>query len=209
VWVLEGPIVFVLIIRIALASWRATVVRLCSSGETQLLISQSVVIAFGARCVLRPLASRVPFQEASVETRFLGGSTMKFQNMIRSGLVIAGLGAVLSFPGSVWAQEITNSTFSDGPNVAAFAQPNATAQSTDLNSNALPGPEAAKASAAIASAVQPQPAIDEHEPTEGSMWAGVAFLWISAAAVLAYIPAKRFVDRMRALRNSTVSTHSA
>jgi hypothetical protein len=134
---------------------------------------------------------------------------MKFQNMIRSGLVIAGLGAVMAFPGSVWAQEITNTTFSDGPNVVALEQPNATAQSTDLNSNALPGPEAAKASAAIASAAKTQPINNEQEPTEGSMWAGVAFLWISAAAVFAYVPAKRFADRIRALRNSTVSTHSA
>ena len=134
---------------------------------------------------------------------------MKLQNMIRSGLVIAGLGAVMAFPGSVWAQEITNTTFSDGPDVVALEQSNASAQSADLNSNALPGPEAAKASAAIASAAQPQPANDEQDPTEGSMWAGVAFLWISAAAVFAYVPAKRFVDRMRTLRNSTVSTHSA
>lgn len=133
---------------------------------------------------------------------------MKFQNMIRSGLVVAGLGAVMAFPGSVWAQEITNSTFSDGPDMVALAQPAATTHS-DANVNALPGPQAVQASAAIAASAQPRPSSNEQDPTEGSMWAGVAFLWIAAMATFAYIAAKRFIDRMRGLRNSTVSTHSA
>lgn len=133
---------------------------------------------------------------------------MKFQNMIRSGLVIAGLGAVMAFPGSVWAQEITNSTFSDGPNMVTLAQPAATTQS-DANVNALPGPQAVQASVVIAASAQPRPSSNEQDRTEGSMWAGVAFLWIAAMATFAYIPAKRFVDRTRGLRNSTVSTHSA
>jgi hypothetical protein len=134
---------------------------------------------------------------------------MKFQNIIRSGLVIAGLGAVLAFPGSVWAQEITNSTFSAGANMVALDQPAATAQSTDANVNALPGPQAAQASEVIAASAQPRPGSNEQEPTEGSMWAGVAFLWISAAAAFAYAAAKRFVDRVRSVRNYPVSTHSA
>ena len=134
---------------------------------------------------------------------------MKFQNIIRSGLVMAGLGTALAFPGSVWAQEITNSTFSDGPHVVALEQPAATAQATDANVNALPGPQAAQASMAIAASAQPRPGSNEQQPTEGSMWAGVAFLWISAAAAFAYAGAKRFVERVRHLRNSPVSTHSA
>ena len=128
-----------------------------------------------------------------------GRNTMKFQNIIRSGLVIAGLGAALAFPDSVWAQEITNSTFSNGPNVVALAQPAATTQSADASVNALPGPQAVQANVAIAASAQPRPHGHEQEPTEGSMWAGVAFLWIAAMATFAYIPTKRFVERMRAL----------
>jgi hypothetical protein len=134
---------------------------------------------------------------------------MKFQNIIRSGLVIAGLGVALAYPGSVWAQEITNSTFSDGPNVVALAQPADATQSADANVNALPGPQAAQASVVIAASAQPRPGSNEQEPTEGSMWAGVAFLWISAAVAFAYAAAKRFAERVRELRNSRVSTHSA
>jgi hypothetical protein len=134
---------------------------------------------------------------------------MKFQNMIRSGLVIAGLGAALAYPGSVRAQEITNSTFSDGGNMVALAQPSDATQSADANVNALPGPQAAQASEVIAASAQPRPGSNEQEPTEGSMWAGVAFLWIIAAAAFAYAAAKRFVDHVRSVRNYPASTHSA
>jgi hypothetical protein len=48
---------------------------------------------------------------------------MKFQNMLRTQMVITGLGAALLFAGSAKAQEITNTEFSDGPYVTAFAQP--------------------------------------------------------------------------------------
>jgi hypothetical protein len=133
---------------------------------------------------------------------------MNFQNMIRSGLVIAGLGAALAFPGSVWAQEITNSSFSDGPNVVALAQPAATAQSTDANSNAIPGPQVVQASTASAAIAQPQPRSDEQEPNAGLMWAGVALVWIGAIGMYAYGPAKRFAQQIRSLRNSAVSTRS-
>jgi hypothetical protein len=132
---------------------------------------------------------------------------MNFQNMIRSGLVIAGLGAALSFPGSVWAQEITNARFSDGPNVVALAQPAATAQSA-ANSNALPGPQVVQASTASAADALPQPTSDEQEPNAGLMWAGVVLVWIGAVGIYAYGPAKRFAEQIRSLRNSDVSTRS-
>jgi hypothetical protein len=132
---------------------------------------------------------------------------MNFQNMIRSGLVIAGLGAALSFPGSVWAQEITNARFSDGPNVVALAQPAATAQSA-ANSHALPGPQVVQASTASAADALPQPTSDEQEPNAGLMWAGVVLVWIGAVGIYAYGPAKRFAEQIRSLRNSDVSTRS-
>jgi hypothetical protein len=134
---------------------------------------------------------------------------MNFQNMIRSGLVIAGLGAALSLPGSVWAQEITNARFSDGPNVVALAQPAATAQSAAANSDALPGPQVVQASAASAADALPQPTSDEQEPNAGLIWAGVVLVWIGAIGIYAYGPAKRCAEQIRSLRNSPVSTRSA
>jgi len=131
---------------------------------------------------------------------------MNFQNMIRSGLVIAGLGAALSFPGSVWAQEITNARFSDGMNVVAIAQPTATAQSTVANSNALPGPQVVQASTTSAADALPQPTSDEQEPNAGLIWAGVVLVWIGAVGIYAFGPAKRFAEQIRSLRHSDVST---
>jgi hypothetical protein len=133
---------------------------------------------------------------------------MNFQNMIRSGLVIAGLGAALSFPGSVSAQEITNARFSDGPNVVALAQPAATAQSAAANSNALPGPQVVQAGTASAADALPQPVSDEQEPNAGLIWAGVVLVWIGAIGMYAYGPAKRFAEHINSVRNSAASTRS-
>jgi len=48
---------------------------------------------------------------------------MTFQKMLRTQLIITGLGAAaLLFAGSARAQEITNTEFNDGPYVVAFAQ---------------------------------------------------------------------------------------
>jgi hypothetical protein len=47
---------------------------------------------------------------------------MKFQNMIRTQLVLAGFAAALLFAGSASAQEIENTAFYDGPTVAALEQ---------------------------------------------------------------------------------------
>lgn len=48
---------------------------------------------------------------------------MTFQKMLRTQMIITGLGAALLLSGSARAQEITNTEFSDGPYVVAFAQP--------------------------------------------------------------------------------------
>ena len=48
---------------------------------------------------------------------------MRFQRMLRTQMLITGLGAALLFAGSVKAQEITNTEFNDGPYVTAFTQP--------------------------------------------------------------------------------------
>ena len=61
---------------------------------------------------------------------------MAFQKTLRTQLIITGFGAALLLAGSVKAQDITNTEFSDGPYVVAFAQPaeSAFAQSTPATS---------------------------------------------------------------------------
>src|SRR5215469_9857191 len=48
---------------------------------------------------------------------------MKFQKIMQTQLVIAGLATVLLFPGVTKGQEISNTAFDDGPNAVPFAQP--------------------------------------------------------------------------------------
>lgn len=50
---------------------------------------------------------------------------MNLRKMIRWQVVLVALAAAMSFSPSAHSQEITNSTFDDGPNVAAFAQSSA------------------------------------------------------------------------------------
>ena len=83
---------------------------------------------------------------------------MKFENIIRKGLVIAGFVTVMSLPATVHAQEITNTQFNDGPNVTALAQPT---PAQDANASApatLTGAQAMRASASISTASDSQQA---------------------------------------------------
>jgi hypothetical protein len=48
---------------------------------------------------------------------------MKFQNVLRTPLLVFSLGAALLLAGSAKAQEIVNTEFEDGPYVVPFSQP--------------------------------------------------------------------------------------
>jgi hypothetical protein len=84
---------------------------------------------------------------------------MKFNTTICKGLVIAGFAAFALLPAAVKAQEITNTEFSDGPNVAALPQPAAAPQADATMTYTLPAPQAMMATTAVASsAADPQQA---------------------------------------------------
>lgn len=100
---------------------------------------------------------------------------MKFNNVIRKGLLITGIAAAFVFlPGSVKAQEITNTEFSDGPNVAVLAQPTAASQNTGAVT-ALPPTQVLLATSAIpGSAGNQQASVQAPEPAP----------WVTFALVL-------------------------
>ena len=82
---------------------------------------------------------------------------MKFNTTIRKGLVIAGFATFALLPATIKAQEITNTEFNDGPNVAALAQPAAVPQADATMTYTLPAPQAMMATTTIAaSAADPQ-----------------------------------------------------
>jgi hypothetical protein len=77
---------------------------------------------------------------------------MTFQKMLRTQLIVAGFGAALVLASSAKAQEITNTEFSDGPYVAAFAQP-VVAHATPASTPVMTEPQAMEAIAAITAPV--------------------------------------------------------
>jgi len=109
---------------------------------------------------------------------------MRFQNVIRTQLVIAGLGTALLFPGVTKAQEISNTAFDDGPNGTPLARPVA-AQGTGNSVSAPPSAQAAPAMTAIDGPVRGQQTADEQEPSAILIWIGAALTWIGAIGLYA------------------------
>jgi hypothetical protein len=140
---------------------------------------------------------------------------MEFNNVIRKGLVFAGFSiALVLLPGSVSAQEITNTEFSDGPNVAAFAQPAASQKMTDVAATpAVPSTETASsvtATPVTSASLEPAAAQQNDEATSARLiWTGATLIWIGAIGMYLYGPAKRFAQELRAARNSQASTIDA
>src|ERR1700751_6390217 len=77
---------------------------------------------------------------------------MRFQEMLRTQLIVAGFGAALLLASAAKAQRITNTEFNDGPYVAAFAQP-VVAQATPASTPVMNEPQAMQAIAVVTAPV--------------------------------------------------------
>ena len=116
---------------------------------------------------------------------------------MRVQMMVAGLGMALFCAGAAKAQEIVNTSFDDGPNVAAFAQPVAPAANA---SNVTPS-QPMTANAQRAAAVEP---VSETEPSEKMLWIGASLVWLGAVGMYFAGPAKRFAREICALREKLV-----
>jgi len=124
---------------------------------------------------------------------------MKLRKMIRWQLVLAGLAAAMLLTPSAHSQEITNSTFDDGPNVAAFDQTSAaqpSAQQAPVASNAPALNEAAATEAAL-------PTTTNQETWVDSPWlsAGLTLLLFACIAVSVIGGSKRAKQNSYAARH--------
>ena len=116
---------------------------------------------------------------------------MKFQKTLRTQMIITGLGAVLLLAGSTKAQEITNTEFSDGPNVTAFAQPtpSLSAQVDSASTPAMNESQALRAVAAIS-----VPAVPDDgtilASSEFERWVVAGILFIALGVIMFYCAAE-------------------
>ena len=106
--------------------------------------------------------------------------------MLRTQMLITGLGAALLFAGSVKAQEITNSEFSDGPYVTAFAQPtqSVSAQVTPASTPVMNEYQAMNAVATITMPVVPDDGTLASSEIE--RWAVAGILFAALVVILFY-----------------------
>jgi len=130
------------------------------------------------------------------------GEPMKFQTIMQTQLVIAGLATVLLFPGVTKAQEISNTAFDDGPNTAPFDQP-VPAQGAASSFSTLPS--ATPAMAPIDGPFTGQQTTDEQKPSTILIWIGTVLVWIGAIGLYASGPAKHLPRELRFLRDSHTS----
>lgn len=139
---------------------------------------------------------------------------MRFQKMLRTQMIITGLGAALLFAGSVKAQEITNTEFSDGPNVTAFAQPtqSISAQVTPASTPVMNEYQAMNAVATISMPV----ASDDGTlaSSEIERWAVAGILFVALVVILFYCASElsalaELKRANRSLRSRTAARMSA
>ena len=115
---------------------------------------------------------------------------MRFQKILRTQMIITGLGAALLFAGTVKAQEITNTEFNDGPYVTAFAEPtqSVSAQVTPASTPVMNEFEAKSAVATIS-----MPVVSDDgtlASSEVERWAVAGILFAAVVVILFYCAAE-------------------
>jgi len=132
---------------------------------------------------------------------------MKFQSIIRIGIVFAGMATAFTFlAGTTKAQEITNTEFNDGPNVAPLAEPAASQQSASL---ALSGSDAMRAGESIANVEQPDEMGVLRVAAKDANWVTISLLMgIGLVSLYALAEAKRARRNFNSGRGPYVSTRN-
>jgi hypothetical protein len=132
------------------------------------------------------------------------GEPMKFQNIMQTQLIIAGLATVLLFTGITKGQEISNTDFDDGPNAVPFAQP-VPAQGLGNSSSTPRSAHATPAMEPTEGPVTGQQITDEQEASTILIWIGAVLVLIGVISLCARRPAKHLTREL----GSRVLTASA
>jgi hypothetical protein len=140
-----------------------------------------------------------------------GRNTMKFQNMIRAQLVLAGFAAALLFAGSAKAQEIENAAFYDGPNVVALEQA-APAQPTLVQNSEQAAPAAVQSDATDTTTLEDSLVGGDslvQDPTEGAWLSTTILISMALVALVALAQTKRPERNIRPRRRAYAAPRTA
>jgi hypothetical protein len=126
---------------------------------------------------------------------------MTFRKAVRVQMMVAGLGMALFCAGAARAQEIVNSNFADGPNVAPLVQPAAPVANATVTVS-----QSAAMNAQVPAAAEP---VSEKEPSNSLVWIGTSLIWLGAIGMYFCGPAKRFARELRTMRESYKTADAA
>jgi hypothetical protein len=115
---------------------------------------------------------------------------MKVQNIFRMKTILIGLGAALLLAGSVHAQEIENTVWDEGSNVAPFAQTALTPTTNNLQPAPAEAPTMSLAAMTTAPLITQEASVSQWTPVEGWLFASL-LVCIALVAVYALAEAKR------------------
>jgi hypothetical protein len=116
---------------------------------------------------------------------------MKAQNIFRMQAIVIGLGAALLLASSTSAQEIVNTSFNDGPNVATFDQPTTTAAAQVSAAPAAVNANASAPAAAVAVPVVAEEAVVSFENSAERWLIASSFFGVMMLAVYALAEVRR------------------
>jgi hypothetical protein len=140
---------------------------------------------------------------------------MKIQNIIRTSTIAVGIAAAALFlAGSVHAQEIVNTEFSDGPNVVAFSQPATTVAAATAPVSAESITASADANTAISpTAMASTPFVAEQAMVSfeksAKRWLIISLMFGGAMLAVYAIAVVRRANREMVLRTRTPLTREA
>jgi hypothetical protein len=133
---------------------------------------------------------------------------MKAQNIFRMQAIVIGLGAALLLGSSTPAQEIVNTSFNDGPNVATFNPPTTTAAAQVSAAPAAVNANASAPAAAVAVPVAAEEAVVSFENSAERWLIASSFFGIMMLAVYALAEIRRSrksTDRPSSLLDRTAA----
>jgi hypothetical protein len=135
------------------------------------------------------------------------GFAMKMQNIIRMQAMVMGFGAALLLASAAPAQEIVNTEFNDGPDVAAFQQPAVTQAVT--TTPAATSSDAITPSGAVATPVVTEAALDSFEGSARRWLVASVFFGIAMLAVYALAEIRRSTRKLTERPSSHLNRSAA